>query len=223
MAELAELDAGRLKNPDCVAPRTRDCPRMNWLRPIPRLRVSSGASCTSLRSDFAWSVDLLHEAAQGLPGQPELAYDLARAQYAVGEVTQAEATLDGVQQSSADIPLRTEAERFSALIAAAKDSSLADAALSSARKRIDSEPGYVPALMVIARAEEDRGNYTAAGGAYDKILAVDPLFSPATRQLAILCARHLNDYQKAYQLAERAQAGVSRRRGIGQGHGNGGL
>src|SRR5207249_3732734 len=70
---------------------------------------------------------------------------------------------------------------------------------------LNADPSYVPALMVSALVQEQRGNYIEAQKLYGKVLARYPYFAPATRQLALLYAEHLGDDQKAYELAVKAR------------------
>jgi tetratricopeptide (TPR) repeat protein len=93
--------------------------------------------------------------------------------------------------------------RFS--FAAVKSSSAVQAALPQAQKILNTEPDYIPAVMVSALSQEQHGNYEEAERLYEKVLAAFPLLAPATRQLAVLYAQHLGDEQKAYEFAVKAR------------------
>jgi uncharacterized protein HemY len=58
--------------------------------------------------------------------------------------------------------------------------------------------------MVSGLLRQGNGNYQQARQAYEQILARNPLFVPATRDLAILCSQHFPDDSKAFDLALKA-------------------
>ena len=60
-------------------------------------------------------------------------------------------------------------------------------------------------MAVSALIQERQGHFEEAARLYERILAVYPLFSPATRNLAILYAQRLGDDGKAYAPAVRAR------------------
>lgn len=59
--------------------------------------------------------------------------------------------------------------------------------------------------LMIAELQTAASNYVAAGSAYDAVLAVDPKHGPALNNLAWLCSEHLQQPQRAYELASRAR------------------
>jgi tetratricopeptide (TPR) repeat protein len=134
-----------------------------------------------------------------------MTYDLARGYYSIGRVAEAEAALQRVLPDATPFAQRDEAQRLAAMIAAAKSPAQAQASLPAARKILDSEPDDIPATMVAALAREQQGDYPGARQLDEKILAADPAFAPATRQLALLYAQRLGDDQKAYDLALKAR------------------
>ncbi len=156
------------------------------------------------QGDYQWASSLLEQSARALPNDPEVAYDLAWSRYSLGRVTQAEDAMTLAAKASPALPQAQDAQRFLALTAAAKDPALAAQAAAQAQQVLAAEPGYVPALMVSALAQEHQGNYKTAAQFYDRILARYPDFAPASRNLAILCFTHLGDDQKAYTLAAKA-------------------
>ena len=155
--------------------------------------------------DYKPALNLIQEAARKLPKEPELLYDLAWACYSAGRVPEAEAAMQGVLPAGAAFPKLDDATRFVAMVAAAKSPAQAKAAAAQVQKTLAAEPGYVPALMVSGVLQEQQGDFAGAKQLYEKILAANPLFVPATRQLAVLCGRHLGDDPKAYELAVKAR------------------
>jgi tetratricopeptide (TPR) repeat protein len=57
--------------------------------------------------------------------------------------------------------------------------------------------------MAIAR--EQQGDYPKARETYENILEIAPSFIPATKGFAMLCAQHLADDKRAYELASKVR------------------
>jgi tetratricopeptide (TPR) repeat protein len=66
-------------------------------------------------------------------------------------------------------------------------------------------PNDVAALMQIGMLQDEMKNFSAARGAYEKLLTVNPRFSPALNNLANLCSEHFAQLEKAYEYARRAR------------------
>jgi tetratricopeptide (TPR) repeat protein len=66
-------------------------------------------------------------------------------------------------------------------------------------------PKSVPALTLLALVYEQMKDYPKARDAYEKLLAIKPDFVLALNNLAYLDAEHLNDLDKAYELAGKAR------------------
>lgn len=201
MMSLLELYAGPLPKPDRVHDLAKlvraaapNDGQITWR--LGRLLYQAG--------DFAWAATLLAEAVRTLPGQPELLFDLARTQYGVGRVTEAQAALEKVLGADAPPALRGPAAQMASLIAAAKQAASTETALTDARQVLGSDPDNIPALVVTALAREHQADYKGAAGVYHRILELDPLFVPAMRQLAILYGEQLGDDPQAEALATKA-------------------
>lgn len=154
--------------------------------------------------DFAWSVTLLQEAARQLPNQPNIIFDLAQAQYSVGRIADAEASLKQALAGQ-NLANREAAQRMAAMIAATKTPALLQAAQPEARRILASEPNHVPALMVTALGFEQQKDFRGARQVYEKILAQNAAFVTATRNLAIVYADQLGDDQKGEELGVKAR------------------
>jgi len=202
MIGLAELYSGPLKEPA----KARDLAKSAHEAAPNDARISQILGRLLYRTgDYKWSLDLLQQASRELSDQPELTYDLARGHYSLGQVADAEAALQRVLQDGVSFAQKDEARRLASMIAAAKSPLQAQASLPDARKILDADPDYMPAVMVLALAREQQGDYPGARQLDEKILATDPFFAPATRQLALLYAQRLGDDQKAYDLAVKAR------------------
>jgi Flp pilus assembly protein TadD len=157
------------------------------------------------QGDHKWASSLLEESFRKLPNDPEVLFDLAWSRYSLGRVAEAETAMTAAAKAGAAFTRADEAKRFLDLLAASKDPALAERAVAEVQKILSAAPDYVPALMVSALVQEQHRSYQEAGRLYDRILARYPLFAPAGRNLAILCAEQLGDDQKAYALAAKAR------------------
>jgi tetratricopeptide (TPR) repeat protein len=202
LLDLAQLYAGPLHDPDqarALAKRAHelapdDAPTSEMLG---RLLYRTG--------DYQWSMDLLEAAARSRPEERGLQYDLALAQYSVGRLTDAEQTLSGLLGAGREFPQSGAAKRFAALVAASKSPASSEAARAAAVWTLGEDPSSLPALMVNALALEQEGDSLGAGAAYEKILAQDPVFSPAARRLALIDLTVPGKEQRAYELALKAR------------------
>jgi tetratricopeptide (TPR) repeat protein len=202
MAKLARLYALRLNQPEKALSLAKAAHK---LAPD-NADVSAILGHLVYRSDdYVYALSLLESAADRLPNQPDLLYDLAWAYYGVGRVADAETAMQKALRSGVAFDGSEDAKRFVALADAFGSASKVQAGLGQARQILQSEAKYVPALMVSGAAEERAGHFKAAQEAYDQALAVFPLFAPAARQLTILDARHFSDDAKGYALGEKAR------------------
>jgi tetratricopeptide (TPR) repeat protein len=157
--------------------------------------------------DYRWSASLLEEAARKLPGDPQLSYDLAWAEYSLGRLPEAQSAMQRAVSNPDALPASSleDAKRFLTLVASAQDSAPDVKAVTEAEKVLVTEPNYVPALMVSALVQEGHGSYKQAAQVYDKVLVRYPLFAPAVRNLAFLCCDQLGENQRGYDLAVKAR------------------
>jgi tetratricopeptide (TPR) repeat protein len=201
LLELAQLYSGPLDDPA----KARDLARSaHELAPDdPDISGTLGGLLYQT-GDYKWSLDLLEQAAQGLPNRIDLRYDLARAYYQVGKIPQATETLQAVLRDSASFAGRDDAKRLASMIEAGQSPAQAEAALPVARKILDADPHYIPALMITALAREQEGDPSGAAQLYEKILAVDPFFAPASLRLSTLYVQIGGNDQRAYVLASAA-------------------
>ncbi len=63
----------------------------------------------------------------------------------------------------------------------------------------------VTPLLMIGMIHNDDKDYNAARDAYEKLLVMDPKYSPALNNLAYLYSEYLDDLDRAYELAQRAR------------------
>jgi tetratricopeptide (TPR) repeat protein len=68
-----------------------------------------------------------------------------------------------------------------------------------------SKTNNVAALMQLGMIQDEMKHYEAAKDAYEKLLVVNPRFSPALNNLAYLYSERFQQLGKAYQMAEKAR------------------
>jgi tetratricopeptide (TPR) repeat protein len=146
--------------------------------------------------DYNWSVSLLQEAARNTTADGDLYYDLAWAYYNVGKINDAEVSMRSALQTGTKS--KEDATRFVTLLEAYNN----PAANSSADA---SDTKYVPALMVAAARLQHENQSDKAKAIYEQILAKNPLFTAAARDLAVLLSHENSDDAKAYALAVKAR------------------
>jgi Flp pilus assembly protein TadD len=202
MLELVKLYTGALHNPARARELAKnahesapDDPKISAL--LGHVLYQNG--------DYAWSLDLLQQAARDMPDQPELAYDLARSDYGVGKVAEAEEKLKGLAQGSAPAAIQASAGHLASMIAAAGSPAQARASLGEATKILEADPGDIPATIVVALSDESQGNFQEALRLYEKVSPDSAPFAPAVRRLALLYTWRLSDDKKALDLVSRAR------------------
>ena len=157
--------------------------------------------------DYKWAVSLLQQTAREEAEAPDVLYDFALASYSVGRVADAETAMNQVLETGATSHKADDARRFLDMVTDSADPLRAQADVSKAEEILKSDPSYVPALMVIATANEQStsGGTSVARSAYERILSRYPDFSPAKRRLAILYSLDPHNNQKAYELGSQAR------------------
>lgn len=202
MLRLSELYGSRLGN---LARALQLAKEAHNLAPDdPRISYALGRFVYRT-DDKKWAVSLMEEAASKLSSDPQIQYDLAQAYYAVGQVEQAQVTVQKAIQSKAPFERVKDARIFLSLIMAAQDRGMLKEANTQAQHILNTDSESIPALFVSALVKEQQGNYTAAQETYEAILKVAPLFSPATKNLALLYAQHFADDKRAYDLASKVR------------------
>jgi tetratricopeptide (TPR) repeat protein len=77
-------------------------------------------------------------------------------------------------------------------------------AVNELQAMLAKNPNNTPSLMTLALVYEKMKDYPKACDAYEKLLTTAPNFVPALNDLAYLYTEHLNDLDKAYDLASKA-------------------
>jgi tetratricopeptide (TPR) repeat protein len=203
MAKLARLYALKLNDPDKAMSLATSAHKLAPENP----QVSAILGHLVYRTgDYTWALSLLENAADQIPDQPELLYDLAWAYYSVGRISDARATMQKALLAGASFGGADDAKRFITLADALGSMDKIQAAANQARTILMTESKYVPALMVAGLDAERTGDFKGAQDDYTQALAALPMFTVAERQLAILDARHFCDDAQGCAAAEKARA-----------------
>jgi tetratricopeptide (TPR) repeat protein len=108
------------------------------------------------------------------------------------------------------LPNLAQAKQFQTLRAAVKNPAQAQAAGALVQEILKKEPNDVPALMVSALLAKLRGADHDAEEIWQNVLAINPLFAPAMRDLAMYYSHSQNagDQKKAYDWAQKARVSM---------------
>jgi tetratricopeptide (TPR) repeat protein len=155
--------------------------------------------------DYPWAVSLLEDAAPQLPNQTDVHYYLGLAYYAVGRLSDADATMNDVVNAAPSSSDAYQAKQFLAFRSAASNPAHSTISDAQIRAALDKDPHYLPALMLSGLLSEQKSDYKQAGKTYEQILSEYPKFTPAMRQLALLYTWHSGDEARAYELGDKAR------------------
>src|SRR5438477_1744608 len=78
-------------------------------------------------------------------------------------------------------------------------------AVSQLQALLSTNPNNTPTLMTLALVYERMKDFPKARDAYEKLLSTQPNFVPALNNVAYLYTEHLNNLEKAYDLARKAR------------------
>jgi tetratricopeptide (TPR) repeat protein len=98
-----------------------------------------------------------------------------------------------------------DAKQFLVMVSASTSNEGVQQAAVQAKQVLVANTNYIPAVIILARQQEQQGKYDDAKKLYAKALAVYPSFSPAGRNLAVLTAQHPGNEQFAYEAGMKAR------------------
>jgi tetratricopeptide (TPR) repeat protein len=126
------------------------------------------------------------------------------AHYMVGEEGPARVALQKAADASTDFPGKEEARQRLALLAI--DVSTANASVRTELENyLRGRPNDPAALVRLADVQRRDSAVDQAVKTYERVIAENPLFGPATRQLVLLYVEHPTDTSRAYELALKAR------------------
>ena len=167
VTKLAQLNAGPLRNKEkalAYAKKARELapedPQIAAL--LGKVAYDSG--------NFAWSYNLLQEAARLRQNDPALLSDLAWSAYSLGRVNEARDAMQKVLTNKPDPAQAADAQKFLALTALSENPKDLAAAEAEIQKELQSNPEFVPALMGQALMDTNQGQIKRATETYDNIL-----------------------------------------------------
>lgn len=155
--------------------------------------------------DYQQAVQLLQDAANKLPENPEVQFHLGMAQYMMGNRDAARAALQKAVAASGEFPWKPEAN---SRLASLSDSTGAATKVSAADlEEIVKEKGTDPvALVQLGDSYVAQGRPDQAVNAYERALQANPQFAEATLKLAQINAGPLKNNAKALEYAKKARA-----------------
>lgn len=153
--------------------------------------------------NYSWALTLLQLCSQARPDDPDILFDLGRAFYSMGRVSEAEALVQRALQLGGAFTRTGDAKRFLAMTALANDASSASAGRIS--KILNVTPNYVPALMIEAAICARESETATARQTYRRVLSIYPDFVPAMRDLAVLDADDPSADAEGYPIAVQAR------------------
>src|SRR5215467_6882448 len=155
------------------------------------------------RGDYSGALPLLQESAAKLPNLPEIQFHLGMTYYMLGEEGSARDALQKAVDAPADFPAKDQARRRLTLLAIP-----AGTANATVRTELENylreSPNDPVALTRLAEGQQREGAVDQAVKTYEKVVADNPAYAPATRQLALLYGQHSTDSAKAYELVTKA-------------------
>jgi len=152
--------------------------------------------------DYKWALSLLQESAAALKSDPTVLYHQGMASYMLGNVPAARKSIQQAVDLAADFPDAKQARQLLALTAGAPG-----AVIDQAQAVLESDPDYLPGLMVMARVQQDQGE-PAAQKSYEMIVGQYPEFAPAAASLAGLYLLNKGDLNKAFDLVMKARGAL---------------
>ena len=156
------------------------------------------------KGDYDNALRLLQESAGKLPDMAEIQFHAGMAHYMMGEEGPARLALQKAVDATADFPEKDEARQRLALLAI--DMGAGNPGIrTDLENYLRKQPDDPAALMRLGEVQQRDGAVDQAVKTYEKLVAENPLYTPATRQLALLYSRLSTDSAKAFELATKAR------------------
>jgi tetratricopeptide (TPR) repeat protein len=156
------------------------------------------------KGEYGNALRLLQDSADKLPDSPEIQFHVGMAHYMMGEEGPARIALQKAADAAKDFPEKDEARRRLALLAIPVGAANA-AVRTELENYLRERPNDPGALARLADIQQQSGAVDQAVKTYEKIVAENPLYAPAMRQLALLYGRLSTDSPKAFELVTKAR------------------
>jgi len=156
------------------------------------------------KGDYGNALRLLQESAGKLPDRPQIQFHVGMAHYMLGAEEPARIALQKAADASADFAEKDEARQRLALLAIDPRAGN-PGARTELENYLRKQPNDPAALMRLGEVQQRDGAVDQAVKTYEKVVADNPLYAPATRQLALLYGQLSTDSAKAYELVTKAR------------------
>ena len=156
------------------------------------------------KGDYDNALRLLQESAGKLPDMAQIQFHAGMAHYMMGEEGPARIALQKAADAVKDFPEKDEARRRLAMLAIPVGTANA-AVRTELENYLHERPNDPAALARLAGIQQQSGAVDQAVKTYEKVVADNPLYAPAMRQLALLYGQLSTDSAKAYELVTKAR------------------
>ncbi len=202
-ARLAQLNADALHNTDEAL---RLAKKARELAPADPHVAALAGHAALLAGNTSWACELLQEARGAAPNDPSISRDLALATYCVGRIADARKVMQDIATAAGSgTPESRDAQAFLALTSYTGDPKALSTLEPRAEQTLKTNPTDIPALLIRAAAQNQRGDKTKAETTYAEILTPFPDCEPAQKALALFYADDPNKRGPAYDLAIKAR------------------
>jgi tetratricopeptide (TPR) repeat protein len=168
--------------------------------------VSALAGRISYQSgNFTRAYSLLQETARRENPDAATLHAYAWAAYSIGKVDEAVEAMDKALAANPDAKTTEDAKLFLTLVRLAANPQSIAGANADVQRALQSDPNYVPALVLQGELQLQRNDATGAMVTYNKILARFPEFAPVQKRLAALYLQDQDELEKAFDLANSAR------------------
>jgi tetratricopeptide (TPR) repeat protein len=170
--------------------------------------------------DFKLSVNVLQEAVKQAGTNALIHLDLARANFTLGRIKEAQGALTQALALNPAPDLAANCRQMLELADSLTAPSIPPTDSGRLAAIIKQSPDYLPALAVQAGLSAQASDTAAAVANYEKILTLYPDFAPAQKSLALLYLKDPAKHARAYELAVIARnfypedAGLTKVQGI---------
>jgi len=158
------------------------------------------------KGDYGQAQQLLQESVAKLPDQPDIEFHFGMANYMLGRDEAARTALQTAAESTTEFPGKEEARKRLAILAIDPGNVNANPGdKSKLENYLREQPNDPAALVRLAALQRSEGAEDQSVKTYEKALAADPLYAPATRQLALIYSQRPNPDPKSYDLGNKAR------------------
>jgi tetratricopeptide (TPR) repeat protein len=156
--------------------------------------------------DHKWALSLLQESARKLPENPQVALDLAVAQFSNGQLREAEASLIKVTAASgSDAELKSTATALLRWVRLCLNPEEPEKAAVQIEQALKGDPNHLAARFLNGVIQRRKGDFKGAQTTFEGILQRYPAFVFANKELAYIYSEHVGDYQRALDHALKAR------------------